>query len=83
MLSVPSILEDMLNLPDGIGIEALKNLEIVAVGGAPMKESTGRELVEHGVKLLNHWGTSISQLLQHSHLTILLRRYRNQCYRSH
>ncbi|KAG5644326.1 putative NRPS-like protein biosynthetic cluster [Asterophora parasitica] len=57
LLSVPSILEEILRLPDGEGIEALKNLEIVATGGAPMKENVGAELVAAGVQLLNHWGT--------------------------
>lgn len=57
MLSVPSILEDMLRLPGGAGLEALRDLEIVAVGGAPMKESVGAELAAAGVNLLNHWGS--------------------------
>jgi hypothetical protein len=57
MLSVPSILEEMLRLPGGAGIDALKDLDIVAIGGAAMKESVGSELVAAGVKLLNHWGS--------------------------
>ncbi|GLB38787.1 putative acetyl-CoA synthetase-like protein [Lyophyllum shimeji] len=56
LLSVPSILEEMIRLPGGEGLDALRDLEIVATGGAPMKENVGDELVAAGVKLLNHWG---------------------------
>lgn len=56
MLSVPSILEDILRLPGKAGLEALQELEVVAIGGAAMKENVGKELVENGVNLLNHWG---------------------------
>ncbi|KAG6848897.1 putative secondary metabolism biosynthetic enzyme [Arthromyces matolae] len=56
LFTVPSILEEMLRLPGGFGIEALKDLEIVATGGAPMKENVGAEITGAGVKLLNHWG---------------------------
>jgi hypothetical protein len=58
VMTVPSIVEEVLRLPGGIGLEALQRLEIVAVGGAPMKESVGNELSAAGVRLLNHWGTS-------------------------
>lgn len=56
MLSVPSILEDMVRLPGGEGLEALKDLEIVAIGGAAMKDNVGCELAAAGINLLNHWG---------------------------
>ncbi|KAF8059573.1 hypothetical protein FPV67DRAFT_1633230 [Lyophyllum atratum] len=56
LLSVPSILEEMIRLPGDEGLEALRDLEIVATGGAPMKENVGNELASSGVKLLNHWG---------------------------
>lgn len=56
MLSVPSILEDILRLPGRAGLEALQELEVVAIGGAAMKENVGNELVKNGVNLLNHWG---------------------------
>ncbi|KAG5325053.1 hypothetical protein C0989_011645, partial [Termitomyces sp. Mn162] len=46
----------MIGLPGGLGLETLKDLEIVAIGGAPMKESFGVEVSLAGVKLLNHWG---------------------------
>ncbi len=54
MLSVPSVVEDLLTIPGGV--DALKRLDVLAVGGAPLKEVTGEELVHRGVKLLNHWG---------------------------
>ncbi|KAJ7584629.1 hypothetical protein C8J56DRAFT_1090464, partial [Mycena floridula] len=56
LLSVPSILEDITQIPGGVA--ALKSLEIIAIGGAAMKESIGDELVAQGVKLLNHWGAT-------------------------
>ncbi|THU97152.1 acetyl-CoA synthetase-like protein [Dendrothele bispora CBS 962.96] len=58
MFSVPSILEDILNLAGSDGLAALQRLEILAIGGAPIKESVGDELVSNGVQLLNHWGAT-------------------------
>ncbi|KIY67026.1 acetyl-CoA synthetase-like protein [Cylindrobasidium torrendii FP15055 ss-10] len=58
MLSVPSILEDMLRLPSNVGIDALRKLDFIAIGGAPMKETVAHALVSKGVKLLNHWGAT-------------------------
>jgi hypothetical protein len=56
LMTVPSIVEEVLGLPRGVGLEALQKLEIVAIGGAPMKENVGSELAAAGVNLLNHWG---------------------------
>ena len=56
LVTVPSILEEFVRLPGGEGIDALRDLEIVAVGGAPMKDSVGRQIVAAGVNLLNLWG---------------------------
>lgn len=56
LLTVPSILEDILNLPDDVGLKALQKLEYVVIGGAALKDSVGDELVSNGVHLLNHWG---------------------------
>ncbi|KIK56246.1 hypothetical protein GYMLUDRAFT_76195 [Collybiopsis luxurians FD-317 M1] len=58
IVTVPSILEDMLKMPELDALTTLKKLDFVAFGGAPMKETVGTELVEKGVKLLNHWGTT-------------------------
>ncbi|KAL0961267.1 hypothetical protein HGRIS_006230 [Hohenbuehelia grisea] len=58
MLSVPSIVEDIMKFPGGVGLEVLKTLDFIAIGGAPMKENVGNELASKGVKLLNHWGAT-------------------------
>ncbi|KAL0568294.1 hypothetical protein V5O48_013694 [Marasmius crinis-equi] len=58
MLSVPSILEDILNHPDPDALRVLKALNFIAVGGAPMKETVGDRLLTEGVKLLSHWGAT-------------------------
>ncbi|KAA1469647.1 acetyl-CoA synthetase-like protein [Dentipellis sp. KUC8613] len=58
MLSVPSILEDIVRLPGSAGLQALKKLDFIAIGGAPMKEPVAQELVSNGVNLLNHWGAT-------------------------
>jgi long-subunit acyl-CoA synthetase (AMP-forming) len=58
LLSVPSILEDIVTLNGTAGLEILKNLDFVAIGGAPMKETVGKQLASSGVKLLNHWGAT-------------------------
>ena len=56
LLTVPSILEAFVRLPRDEGMDVLRDLEIVAVGGAPMKDSVGRQVAAAGVNLLNHWG---------------------------
>ncbi|KAF7422954.1 hypothetical protein PC9H_011118 [Pleurotus ostreatus] len=56
LLSVPSIIEDITRFPGGLDI--LKTLDFIAIGGAPMKEHVGSELVAQGVNLLNHWGVT-------------------------
>jgi len=56
MLTVPSIVQDILRNREADGLAMLRQLEILAIGGAPMKESVIQELVRAKVKLLNHWG---------------------------
>ncbi|KAG7086748.1 putative NRPS-like protein biosynthetic cluster [Marasmius oreades] len=58
MLSVPSVLEDILTSSDLDAITTLKSLNFIAIGGAPMKEFVAEQLVSKGVKLLNHWGAT-------------------------
>jgi len=58
LMSVPSILEDLLYLPRSEGVNALSTLDFVAVGGGPIKSSVGAALIEAGVKLLNHMGAT-------------------------
>lgn len=67
LLSVPSILEDILRIPGKTGLEALQELEIVAIGGAAMKENVGAELVANGVNLLNHWGEQLDHIWISAH----------------
>ena len=56
LFTVPSILEEFVRLPRDEGIDVLRGLEIVAVGGAPMKDGVGMQITAAGVNLLNHWG---------------------------
>jgi hypothetical protein len=56
MLTVPSIVQDILRNREADGLAMLRQLEILAIGGAPMKESVIQELVRAKVKILNHWG---------------------------
>lgn len=72
LLTVPSILEDFVRLPRGEGIDALRDLEIVAVAGAPMKESVGSQIVAAGVNLLNMWGVSFKTRCHSSRVIISL-----------
>ena len=84
LLSVPSILEDILRLPGKYGLEALQELEVVAIGGAAMKENVGAELVANGVNLLNHWGGQLCRICISPSLNLsLLRCYRDRCYCSY
>ncbi len=54
MLSIPSVVEDLLTIPGGV--DTLKRLDVLAVSGTPLKEVTGEELVHWGVKLLKSLG---------------------------
>jgi len=56
MVTVPSILEDMLDMKELNALPVLQSLDFIAVGAAPMKEHIGEKLVANGVKLLPHWG---------------------------
>ncbi|KAF5339641.1 hypothetical protein D9758_015595 [Tetrapyrgos nigripes] len=69
MLSVPSILEDILALSHSNGgngaiggkdevIDTLRQLEVLAIGGAGVKQATSDELVRKGVKFLVQGGTT-------------------------
>ena len=57
-MTVPSILQDIFQLPDERGIDTLLPLQFVAFGGGPLKESIGDKLCAAGVKLLNHYGAT-------------------------
>lgn len=60
-MTVPSILEDMVNLAPTertSGFALLKPLRFVAVGGGPLKPEVGEALVAGGVNVLNHYGAT-------------------------
>lgn len=56
--TVPYILEEISKLPKDEGIEHLTTLQYVASGGGPLSISIGDHLVEKGVRLLNHFGST-------------------------
>lgn len=58
MMTVPSLLDDMCNLPDGEGIRALAPLDFVATGGAALGAGVGDRLAAAGVRLLNMYGVT-------------------------
>ncbi|KAI9674800.1 MAG: putative NRPS-like protein biosynthetic cluster [Caeruleum heppii] len=58
LMTVPSILEDLLKYQGGSALHALRELAFVACGGGPMKISVAEALSAQGVRLLNHCGTT-------------------------
>ena len=60
LLSVPSILEDIVDLPGDFGIEALARLQFIAFGGGLLKQTVGKAITSAGGKLLNHYGATES-----------------------
>lgn len=58
LMTVPSILEEIVLLPNTKGPSALKHLRFVAFGGGLVKSNVGKSLVSAGVKLLNHYGAT-------------------------
>lgn len=58
LMTVPSILEETVLLPNNEGPLALKHLRFVAFGGGLVKPNVGKRLVSNGVKLLNHYGAT-------------------------
>lgn len=58
MLTVPSILEDILRATDADGLDNLRDLHFLVIGGAPVKASINRTLVRARVNVLNHWGAT-------------------------
>ncbi|KAI8630830.1 acetyl-CoA synthetase-like protein [Xylariaceae sp. FL1651] len=61
LMTVPSIIDDILSLPkqekDG-ALQILATLGFLAIGGGALKPEHGIELVEGNVKLLNHYGVT-------------------------
>ncbi|KAG7107450.1 Non-canonical non-ribosomal peptide synthetase ascB like protein [Verticillium longisporum] len=61
LLTVPSIVEDLLSLPDDekiVAVNSLKALSFVAVGGGALRPDLGTHLVENKIKLVNHYGVT-------------------------
>lgn len=58
LMSVPSILEDICQLPDDEGMKTLAKLDFVACGGGPLKPSVGEKLADAGVQIVNSFGTT-------------------------
>ncbi|KAL2851873.1 hypothetical protein BJY01DRAFT_232774 [Aspergillus pseudoustus] len=58
LMTVPSILEDLSLLGDEKGIRPLAELDFVAFGGGILKPAVGTLLSTHGVRLVNHYGTT-------------------------
>ena len=58
LMTVPSVLEDIAFLDQGVGTKALRALRFVAFGGGPLKLSIGEKLAASGVVLLNFYGTT-------------------------
>lgn len=58
LMTVPHILDEMISLPHGEGINALLPLQFVACGGGPLKMTVGEKLAAAGVKLLAHFGAT-------------------------
>jgi thioester reductase-like protein len=60
-MSVPSIMEDVVNLEVSqrkMALSSLANLKYVAIGGGPLKPSVGKILHDASVNLLNHYGAT-------------------------
>lgn len=56
--TVPYILEEISKLPEDEGIAHLTALQYVACGGGPLSIPVGGHLVERGIRLLNHFGST-------------------------
>jgi nucleoside-diphosphate-sugar epimerase len=57
-MTVPVILQELVELEDPEIIEVLRNLDFVACAGGTLKESVGDRLASFGVKILNSYGNT-------------------------
>ncbi|KAF2205455.1 acetyl-CoA synthetase-like protein [Delitschia confertaspora ATCC 74209] len=60
LITVPSLLEEVTQIPGGKGIDLLSTLQFVAFGGGQLKPAVGEKLSAAGVRLVNHYGTTES-----------------------
>lgn len=61
LMTVPSIMDDVLALHDrhrSVALKHLADLQFVAVGGGALSHETAAVYADHGVKLLNHYGVT-------------------------
>ncbi|KAI9688877.1 MAG: putative NRPS-like protein biosynthetic cluster [Bathelium mastoideum] len=58
LMTVPSTLDDIVQIPSSNAMTTLRRLRFVAFGGGPLKSSVGIELAKSGVHLLNHYGAT-------------------------
>ncbi|KAF2199797.1 acetyl-CoA synthetase-like protein, partial [Delitschia confertaspora ATCC 74209] len=58
LMSVPSVIEEIVTFPDPTTFQTLAPLDFVAIGGGAIKLSVGEALYNNGVKLLNHYGAT-------------------------
>ena len=63
--SVPYVLQMMAAEPDGL--EILKRMDLVGVGGAALPASVGDDLVSYGVNLVSRFGSAECGFLMSSH----------------
>ncbi|KAI1753159.1 hypothetical protein F4782DRAFT_546081 [Xylaria castorea] len=65
--SVPYVLQMLTEAERGSGVEILKSMDLVGVGGAPILPVIGDKLVKSGVKLLSRMGSAECGFLMSSH----------------
>ena len=61
LMTVPSVVEEILSLPDAErkdGLEMLASLEFLAVGGGALSTAHGVSLAANHVRFLNHYGVT-------------------------
>ena len=58
LMTVPSILEELCDMPDGKGTDPLATLQFVGFGGGLLKASVGERLEAAGVQVVNTLGTT-------------------------
>ena len=63
--SVPYVLQML--AADDSGLDILRSMEIVGVGGAALPQDTGDELVEKGINLISRFGSAECGFLMSSH----------------
>ncbi|KAI0972872.1 hypothetical protein F4678DRAFT_471297 [Xylaria arbuscula] len=65
--SVPYVLQMLAQVEGCAGIELLRSMDLVGVGGAPLPQAIGDQLVKSGVKLLSRMGSAECGFLMSSH----------------